>query len=980
MSWCRRFIAALPLLALGAVARPASAQVGDPLGEHEVVVLVGKYPETSDPKIDATAWAGALQKHVNTYFAAASGYRTGNAPSTPHNQTTWHFTAPHPAAIDLVTKYDAPPPGPGLDEANDPRVFQREMREALETLDGDHPEVLADPARRRVILIVNRPKRGRTLPFMPYRTKRRGLVNVEAVVINEPFADGTLDDSKVVGDDIIAVDGGINFLDLDPVSLVAHELGHTLLLPDLYRETAISPGPEYTEFWCQMGTDNLQSFSGFTRQTIGFVDDASGRIEVVTPPAAGEDKTFPPITIFPPGTAHGANEREVVLIPRPTDDFASISPTLAGAMRRFARGQDPGAGFTGFILEARDRAVGADAPWAMPVPGTTDVRGAHGMADVGLHDEYVAGLLVSYAKPWILGSSFPPANPLEVQPREYHGEQSDIKGLKELRDAAYAAGQTATLDAASDLTVSVLAANADGSVTVQIHWHPPAFPDVTAVDAFLDNPLNGWDTFTTDLLAPGRQLGEAPPGAGDDILFWQRIELVPSGPGTSVPMPKQVSVDHRVHVRVRNQGTAAVKTLEADLFVTDPVLFGAVIDWPVVISNNAGLPYSPLGAWKIGPRIGDEDPITHLSAAGEFHIVRPDGTDGGRVEATNPLEPGAVADAWIRYEPGGPFATWLLVRPAVSVDDMKETLEQLWNNVRPEPFVTFITVPGSPYQPVDLKLPVQNVDQVPRTLVASVQGIPEPTSDLPDNGDRDPRFWTADFSVMSSTFMPAEPMFLTPKETTTFQLHVQPPDPELAAPGDAKNRPHPKLVGWMSYDDSFVPIGEMPFEIRMSFRTAVATALVPKTLKIAGTLEWLAAQHPDGVEPAHQRVPAGLPVAISLTPAATDGTAMTPILITPTDARHTAWTKADGTFEQDLAPFLPSGVTSFAVVAQFPGSDAYAASVSRPLLVIGGVEQQDTGCDPSCAVGSGGSSRAAGLLVGLLVALALRRRARRMPC
>ena len=77
----------------------------------------------------------------------------------------------------------------------------------------------------------------------------------------------------------------------ETISLVAHELGHNLGLPDLYGDKRYFSGRPY-EYWGMMASDNLQNFGAFSRREKRWHEPAFGQRVVNVGPAGVGAQTF----------------------------------------------------------------------------------------------------------------------------------------------------------------------------------------------------------------------------------------------------------------------------------------------------------------------------------------------------------------------------------------------------------------------------------------------------------------------------------------------------------------------------------------------------------------------------------------------------------------------------------------------------------------------------------------------------------------
>ncbi|MBI3272622.1 MAG: hypothetical protein HYZ53_26770 [Planctomycetes bacterium] len=879
-------------LLLAAAAAGASAQPAqDPLGTKDVIVAVGRYPGTNPPQVSARDWQRILDHHVNLYYRDASGHR-GNAGLV--NQTTWRFRSPDefglPQVFDLQTAYDDPPQflqDFGATRENDPRTLFREGWEALRILDTANPAVLEEPGLRRLILIVNQWKRGIAFTALPYVTVKNQVITVSVTVLPEP--PGVVVDGLTLR---VASSSGEIGVSADVVSTVCHELGHILGLPDLYREPVGSglatPGPEFNDNWCEMAADNRQNFAGFCRQMTGWIGPE--RMEVVAPPATGGRVEIERVVRLPM-TGVG-NQRELFFLPT-TEDLRNFSPSATGLLRglseTFTISAPP---FVGYLIEARrksgrDRVLAFEPESSLPFMKffiSQDATGAeirsHERSPLGLPGSYEEGVLISFTKPWLPGLRLPPFHPVEVVPRRSRTDEPI------LRSAPFGVGD-AYEDVGRGLTVRVLERVGDTGYRFRVTWEPPPLPDVAAADIWLDNPANGFGTYFTDFL--GRDAG-APKFFGDPVfrpasLRWSGL----------VPIVELGTADHRLHVRIRNQGAASLAAPTARVVVLEPQVV-------------------PLGMLMPGPDFFDRlrAALTLLNPVQVFELGQGASawtTPGGGADPF-PLAPGAVAEARVTWRPSAPFVAVLVVEPARAADAAKtpEPVEYWTSNLYSEAFLVPQVAPGSPYPAFDVALGLANVDKTSRVLTVTPTGVPRTPPTRPGN-----RRWNGEFTPGFAA--------LASGKKDTFTLKLKPPDPAEAKPPQLQTI---RMIGWMNYLDTMVPVGEAPVHVALSFGTRV-TASVDAKGRLTGKLEVR------GIDGKHTSAPAGLPLL--LVGSGSDGTSFG---FAPGDPNHTAITDAKGNFSQDLTKGSNlKKDAKCAVVAQFGGSADYQASQTTALPFTG---------------------------------------------
>ncbi|MBI3271063.1 MAG: hypothetical protein HYZ53_18815 [Planctomycetes bacterium] len=854
----------------------AVAQVlPDPIGNHDVLVVVARYPNSDPPRATAREWKNVFNRHVNAFYRDASGFGSTGGRG---NQTSFTFHTPDefglPEVFELTTKYDAPPAflGEGKTAVEDPRTLLSEGLEVLYGIEKANPEILENPALRRVVIVVNRPKRGQAFPAMPFVTQKAQVITL-AICLQSVPADVTVQGTNV----LVPGDDGRNLIEPLLVSTVCHELGHMIGLPDTYKERVSRggpPGPEFNEHWCEMARDCRQNFSGFCRQMTGWIGPA--RMRVFTPPATGE-RVEVDISLFAPMTGV-ANQKELLFFPT-TEDLRTFSPTMTGILRNLsdALSVTPPP-FVGFLVEGRmklnrDRTLDTDPDTGLKFKVYED-KDSNKELPQGLPKAYNEGVLISFTKPWLPGLRLPPFHPVEVRPNR---ERTDAFILQ---DAAFGVGETFS-DDARGLKIEVRNRVGKNGFGLHVTWAPPPLPDVEAADIWLDNPSNGFGTFFTDFM--GRDTG--PPKFFGDPVF---LPLNLRWEGSPIPLPKlEVSkVDHRIHVRIRNKGRAPLAMPKARLVILEPQIpaFGMLAPGPDFLTRlgEVILRLNPVRVFELGQA---DAPWTAPGAGGNAF----------------PLAPRAAADARVTFQPGGPFLAVLLVDPARASDaaSTAEPVEYWTSNVYWELFDFFQLAPGSPYPAFEDLLPLTNIDRIGTVITVTASGVPVTPGSLPSN-----RRWSGKLSPPSA--------LLDIGKKDTFTLRLTPPDPGDAKPPQFLSI---QLTGWMNYVDSMVPIGQVQVPVALSFGTRVAGTVNEKG-NLTGRLE---VRQLNGT---YRKAPAGLPLLVTVSGA--DGTGSR---FTPGERPHTAITNAQGGFTQDLtggAALTKGG--RYAVVMQFGGSAEYKGS------------------------------------------------------
>lgn len=229
-----------------------------------------------------------------------------------------------------------------------------------------------------------------------------------------------------------------------------------------------------------------------------------------------------------------------------------------------------------------------------------------------------------------------------------------------LRQAAFRPGDSFE-DPDIGLTVTVMQKNADGSFNVKITWVAPPAPDVVALDAWLDNPANGFGTFWT---ADGDGDG-APDLFGDPVFRSLIIRWQPGSPGSCclppvpptppIPLPPELgTVTHKLNLRVKNIGTATAESVTGTLCILRPEIPAAF------------------------------DPTSLLSLCSKVIPI----TFG------NISKSGGIATRSVELQPDGPFAILLLLDRARG-EGRDEPELALINNFHFEPFLLVQVAPAA---------------------------------------------------------------------------------------------------------------------------------------------------------------------------------------------------------------------------------------------------------------------------------------------
>jgi hypothetical protein len=692
----------------------ASSLLHTPIGrDQRVAVIVCKYAGSADPSKSAQDWAADLNLNVTPYYDQATRGMDGQG------LTTFQFFAvPGVCEFDYTYQDTAPGgsaspiPAGGLlgifDIESDPIVIIREIPDAIEYALGQQPGIFDDD--HRLLVIVNEKKRARsTIGESPF------FIQDETLFLSAALLTETND-----------------------LSTFAHELGHQLGLPDLYRYQEIDPGPRYVESWGQMASDNFQNFTTFSRRASGWLNPAFQE-QVISPP---------------------------ILSPIEQDVILHASNSTDGAGVELIRIPLDPTGVDNYFIESRPR-IGLDSNLPSSYDEGVLITKVRLAADPGI--QFIPGV----------------SGPVVVQPRQ------PSTGGRELAQAAFRVGDVFT-DSERGLSISVIAdeplappANSalmTGTHRIHIEWETPPRPDVVALDAWLDNPTNGF--FDPTDPNPQRfywtpiidQADGVPLAFGDPaVTFWRTVLDYSTFPPT--PTLQQAPLAHFVRLRAANVGNATADSVQGTVLV---------LKSEIPASFNLA------------------DPAAWLSLTIDTIPVF-----FGTIPA------GETAVRFVPVFPEGPFAVALFLD---EIDNEWTTL----NNFYHEPFLVTQVAPGSPYEPVDLELPVQNLNANAHAVVVN---FPEP-----DKG------WDV---TLNQTLAP-----LAAADSSLFKLHAQPPDPSVEKPGQLKPL---ELTAWMDYGDAWIPVIKFPTYVVLSNRTTLTLKAQgePEKFSLSGQLTW---RNNDGID------------------------------------------------------------------------------------------------------------------------------------
>jgi len=359
-------------------------------------------------------------------------------------------------------------------------------------------------------------------------------------------------------------------------ALVAHELGHTLGLPDLYAYGVPTGcdtfGPAGS--WGVMGCQSMQNFLSYTRVATGWLDE--DRIDSVLKPTQEYKILVPPLT---PGGG-----TELLRLPRALAE----SPVTAGPYYVEVRDGGWDAQITddndgdGLIDEDPSGGGDEDGDGQIDEDGPGGTTCNDGRQNLACFDEGVLVSTVTELQPtWPAGfmNYVTPFVNVMREPGTDLNEATYLpdatlssmarENLLDLTDCisdpgTYHAG-SCFRDILADVCMCVLERSeepfgCEGCYTIWLGFGRQDGPDVRIDSSFIDNPCNGFGTYEF----PGN------PG-GDRICFAEAVD-----PMTGVPT--RVPRVHRVVVWVENQGNKEAEDVRATVrSFADPAMALSVL-------------------------------------------------------------------------------------------------------------------------------------------------------------------------------------------------------------------------------------------------------------------------------------------------------------------------------------------------------------------------------------------------------------------
>ena len=580
-------------VALGARVSSADGPFS-PVGLNQKIVVVACFyngDTAKDTDITARTWARVLNDKLNAYYLEATGGKVSFKfiPVLKDCEFKETYAETKPAEL----------PGASFSLEDDPATVFREGGEAIPFADsqlGNHP--WAGIAINRLLVIVNRPKRGRaTLPPGIFaNTGSSGPKNITVSVV-APKRDKRAQMPLASGSGRRGDFEGV--VDEEDIALIAHELGHQLGLPDLYNDAA--NGEEFTGFWDQMAFDNLENFSAFSRYLARWLSTSEYRVVTPGTPPGGVE-----VTINPPL----AGGTEAVLLP------------TGGPLVPSPPGSQYNAMFQGYILEARSH-TGLDKARRSKYADGGDANLTKYCSSMGTPGFYTDGVLVSA----VSGDpdARPAGNPLAVIPALRSGEAVGCKDdgsfkFAPLSSATYSPGRPFSVSSLG-LQVTVLSRTDNGGWKVKISYSGPPTPNVVPTDLWLDSTANGYDTFWI----PDNDHDGAPDLFGDPVYTPVSVTLSLTAP----PQITYSTTTHRLSLRVQNSGDAVASDVRGTVYI----LGGEI---PVAADFNADTLGRSSVSRPIDVSFGDVEPgafatkTVEVTPAGPFVaalLLAPNGTE-----------------------------------------------------------------------------------------------------------------------------------------------------------------------------------------------------------------------------------------------------------------------------------------------------------------------------------------------------------------
>lgn len=316
-------------------------------------------------------------------------------------------------------------------------------------------------------------------------------------------------------------------------------------------------------------------------------------------------------------------------------------------------------------------------------------------------------------------------------------------------------------DAAAGITIDVLSQSSDGGFRLRVRWSVVPRSDIAITRVLLDNPLNGMGSF------------QSPSSYGDPIAYTATINWSEGFP--SLPLPPTITpMGHAISLTLTNRGSAAPPgPVEGVLFVAEPRI--------------------PAGIMT------DIDQIRDTFLA-EFPFSVPAAL----------LAPGSSRTLTFPFTPTGPFVT------AVFVKKDNELAETHSNNERVDAFILFELASGSPFSPMDLTLPLTNINDAEKRFRVSLT----PLEPFPDQ-------WKVETLENAAVSLGAG-------ESTNFRVKLQPPSPEDVAKPSYQGKLD--VTTWMSDRDFYVPVSHLPIYYNLVEGTRVQLETASGSPDVRGRL------------------------------------------------------------------------------------------------------------------------------------------------